>query len=192
MADRILREELLASSKDRAENLMIVDLLRNDLSRVCRPGSVRVTSLCEVEQWGTVQHLVSSVRGELNKDDNACTLLAAAFPGGSITGAPKTRAMQIIAEIEGSGRGVYCGSIGWFAADGAAEFSIAIRTLTLTGGFVSLAAGGGIVLDSVAQDEYEETVDKAAALLRVVTEPPIRAGRPAPGSLAARKRGLVA
>ena len=162
--------ELLASEKDRAENLMIVDLLRNDLSRVCEPGSVYVAALFEVERWATVQHLVSSVRGHLRQEQNAIALFRAAFPGGSITGAPKVRAMQIISLIEGSGRGAYCGSIGFFAADGEMLLSIAIRTLTLSGGVATFAGGGGIVLDSDPASEYDETLVKVDALVRAITD----------------------
>ncbi len=156
--------DLSASPKDRAENLMIVDLLRNDLGRVCRPGSIRVPDLFRVEHYATVHHLVSTVTGELASGRDALDLLAAAFPGGSITGAPKRRAMQIIAELEGRARGVYCGSLGYIGADGAMDLNIAIRTLTVAEGEVSFWAGGGLVADSEVGAEYRECGDKARAL----------------------------
>jgi para-aminobenzoate synthetase component 1 len=173
--DAQLARDLVTSGKDRAENLMIVDLLRNDLSMVCLPGSVRVDSLCELERWATVQHLVSSVRGELRPGVTPIALFRACFPGGSITGAPKIRAMQIIAFIEDgdggrpghgpAGRGVYCGSVGFFAADGAALLNVAIRTITIRNGAASFAAGGGVVLDSIPEDEYDETLAKGAGMV---------------------------
>ena len=129
-------DELLQSEKDRAENVMIVDLLRNDLSRVCRPESVRVTQLCRLETYEFVQHLVSAVRGTLADGRSALDLLRAAFPGGSITGAPKVRAMEIIAELEPTARGAYCGSLGYLGFDGTLDTSILIRTIT------AAAAGG--------------------------------------------------
>jgi para-aminobenzoate synthetase component 1 len=176
--DALLARELLSSEKDRAENLMIVDLLRNDLSRACVPGSVFVPALCELERWATVQHLVSSVRGELNPTESSVSVFRACFPGGSITGAPKTRAMQIIASVEGAPRGVYCGSIGYFAADGAALFNIAIRTATITGGVATFSAGGGVVLDSDPALEFEETLAKAAGLVGALCAPPGVDGEP--------------
>ncbi|MBI5329860.1 MAG: aminodeoxychorismate synthase component I [Betaproteobacteria bacterium] len=156
--------ELSASPKDRAENLMIVDLLRNDLGRVCRPGSIRVPDLFRVEHYATVHHLVSTVIGELGPGRDALDLLAAAFPGGSITGAPKRRAMEIIAELEPRARGVYCGSLGYLGADGAMDLNIAIRTLTVAAGEVSFWAGGGLVADSRCEAEFRECQDKARAL----------------------------
>ncbi len=166
--DSRLSAELLASEKDKSENLMIVDLLRNDLSRVCEPGSVFVPALFTLERLATVQHLVSTVRGRLRSDASAVDLFRACFPGGSITGAPKTRAMQIISAVEGIGRGAYCGSIGYFAADGGALFNIAIRTLTLAAGVATFSAGGGIVLDSDPAAEYDETVAKAQGMARAI------------------------
>jgi para-aminobenzoate synthetase component 1 len=142
---------------------MIVDLLRNDLSRVCRPGSVRVPELCALERHPTVHHLVSTVTGELAPDHDVVDLLAACLPGGSITGAPKVRAMQIIAELERAPRGVYCGAIGYLSVTGAMDTSIAIRTAVARDGTVVFHAGAGIVADSDPAAEYQETLDKAAA-----------------------------
>jgi para-aminobenzoate synthetase component 1 len=163
--DRALAEELEASAKDRAENVMIVDLLRNDLSRVCRDGSVDVPSLCRLERFATVHHLVSTVAGDLRPGLTAVDLLAACFPGGSITGAPKIRAMELIAELEPVRRGPYCGAIGYLGFDGSLDSSVVIRTFAIRGGRVTFGAGGGIVADSDPAAEYEETMTKAGALL---------------------------
>jgi para-aminobenzoate synthetase component 1 len=163
--DAALGQALTESAKDRAENLMIVDLMRNDLSRVCAPGSVRVPELFTLERYATVHHLVSTVVGVLGPGTDAVDLLRAAFPGGSITGAPKIRAMEIIAELEPSQRGVYCGSIGYLSATGELDTNIAIRTAVVSGGRVYFSAGGGIVADSDPQQEYRETLDKARALI---------------------------
>jgi para-aminobenzoate synthetase component I len=165
MHDAALGRALAESDKDRAENVMIVDLLRNDLSRVCRPGTVRVPELFALEHLPTVHHLVSTVVGDLDPDADAFDLLRAAFPGGSITGAPKVRAMEIIAELEPSQRGVYCGSIGYVSATGAMDTSIVIRTYLALRGRVYFQAGGGIVADSDPELEYRETLDKARALI---------------------------
>jgi para-aminobenzoate synthetase component 1 len=165
MHDAALGRALSESDKDRAENVMIVDLLRNDLSRVCRPGTVRVPELFALEQHPTVHHLVSTVVGELDPSADAIDLLRAAFPGGSITGAPKVRAMEIIAELEPSQRGVYCGSIGYLSTTGAMDTSIVIRTYLALRGRVYFQAGGGIVADSDPELEYRETLDKARALI---------------------------
>jgi len=164
--DRRLADELLASAKDRAENVMIVDLLRNDLSKVCRPGSVEVPALCALESHPTVHHLESIVTGRLEPERTAADLLRAAFPGGSITGAPKVRAMEILTELEPVARGVYCGTIGWLSLTGAMDSSIAIRTVTLQEGCAYFHAGGGIVADSDPALEYQETLDKAAGIRR--------------------------
>lgn len=172
-ADAALKRELAASAKDRAENLMIVDLLRNDLGRVCSPGSIRVPRLFEVESYATVHHLVSTISGRLAPGQDAVSLLRACFPGGSITGAPKIRAMEIIEELEPHRRGVYCGAIGYLGCDGAMDTSIAIRILVHSAGTIRFWAGGGIVHDSRVGEEYRETLDKSAALLRLL-EP----GRP--------------
>ncbi len=165
--DRALAEELRNSSKDRAENVMIVDLLRNDLGKNCVTGSVRVAALFAVESYATVHHLVSTVTGTLRKDRDALALLRGAFPGGSITGAPKRRAMEIIEELEPFRRGVYCGAIGYIGFDGQMDSNIAIRTLVHRNGEVHFWAGGGIVVDSDRQSEFQETQHKAAGMLRL-------------------------
>ncbi|HEY6223206.1 MAG TPA: aminodeoxychorismate synthase component I [Gemmatimonadales bacterium] len=163
--DAALGQALTESEKDRAENVMIVDLLRNDLSRVCRPGSVHAPELFALEHYATVHHLVSTVVGELDAGFDAVDLLRAAFPGGSITGAPKVRAMQIIAQLEPTQRGVYCGSIGYLSVTGALDTSIVIRTYLVLGDDVYFQVGGGIVADSDPEQEYRETLDKARGLI---------------------------
>lgn len=160
--------ELAASAKDRAENLMIVDLLRNDLAKNCRAGSVEVPRLFEVQSFPSVHHLVSTVTGELAPGRTALDLLRGCFPGGSITGAPKVRAMQIIEELEPHRRAVYCGSIGYIGYDGAMDTNIAIRTLVYRAGCLRFSAGGGLVADSVLDEEYQETLDKAAPFMQLV------------------------
>ena len=167
--DAALGRALQESLKDRAENLMIVDLMRNDLSRVSLPGSVRVPELFALERYATVHHLVSTVTGTLQPGRDAVDLLCATFPGGSITGAPKVRAMEIIAELEPSRRGVYCGSIGYISVTGVMDTSIVIRTYQAVHGRVYFSAGGGIVADSDPEQEYRETFDKARALIRALT-----------------------
>ena len=166
--DRAFADELVSSEKDRAENLMIVDLLRNDLSRVCRDRSVEVPVLFGLESYATVHHLVSIVTGELNEGKTAIDLLRAAFPGGSITGAPKIRAMEIIAELEPNRRGPYCGSIGYIGFDGSMDTSIVIRTMAILGRHLTFQAGGGIVADSDPGAEYDETLTKARALIETL------------------------
>ncbi|MEO6211157.1 MAG: aminodeoxychorismate synthase component I [Gemmatimonadaceae bacterium] len=167
--DAALGRALQESEKDRAENLMIVDLMRNDLSRVSLPGSVRVPELFALERYATVHHLVSTVTGTLEPGRDAIDLLCATFPGGSITGAPKVRAMEIIAELEPSRRGVYCGSIGYVSVTGVMDTSIVIRTYQAVHGRVYFSAGGGIVADSDPEQEYRETFDKARALIRALS-----------------------
>ena len=167
-ADSALQRELADSTKDRAENLMIVDLLRNDLGRVCSPGSVQVPRLFEVESYATVHHLVSTVTGQLAPGQDAVSLMRACFPGGSITGAPKIRAMEIIEELEPHRRGVYSGAIGYLGYDGAMDTNIAIRTLIHSADAIRFWAGGGIVHDSQVEEEYQEAFDKIAALLRLL------------------------
>ena len=162
--DRSLAEELMSSEKDRAENLMIVDVHRNDLGRVCVPGSVRTTLLRGLESYATVHHLVSAVEGRLREDRTPIDLLRAMFPAGSITGAPKLRAMEIIEELETTPRGLYTGAIGYIGWDGSMDFSVAIRTMVASGSMVSYGVGGGIVADSDPESEHREMLDKAAAM----------------------------
>lgn len=167
-ADQLAASELYRSAKDRAENLMIVDLLRNDLGRNCVPGTIHVDKLFEVQSYPTVHHLVSSISGELAPGRTACDLLRDSFPGGSITGAPKRRAMEIIAELEPHPREVYCGSVFYISADGRMDSNIAIRTLLCSGGEIRCWGGGGIVADSQWQQEYQETYDKVGRFLSVL------------------------
>ena len=166
--DRGLACELLASAKDRAENVMIVDVLRNDLGRVCRPGSVRVPRLCRLERTAAVQHLVSTVTGSLADGRDAFDLLAASFPGGSITGAPKIRAMQILEGLEPVRRGPYTGLLGWIGPDGAMQTSILIRTFVADGRRLTLHVGGGITWKSEPAAEWDETVVKASGPLSAI------------------------
>jgi para-aminobenzoate synthetase component I len=166
--DRALAAELLASAKDSAENVMIVDVLRNDLGRVCVPGSVRVPRLCRLERTAAVQHLVSTVTGQLAPGRDAFDLLAASFPGGSITGAPKVRAMEILEELEPVRRGPYTGALGWWGPDGAMATSILIRTLVADGRRLTLHVGGGITYRSDPAEEWHETVAKAAGPLSAI------------------------
>lgn len=165
--DQVMIEQLKKSSKDKAENLMIVDLLRNDLGKCCRPGSIHVSKLFSVEHYATVHHLVSVVEGELKEGEDGVSLLRHCFPGGSITGAPKLRAMEIIEELEPQRRGIYCGSIGYIGYDGNMDSNIAIRTAVHRDNRLYFSAGGGIVMDSVCAEEYQETYDKAAGLLKL-------------------------
>ena len=167
-ADLFASSELRASEKDRAENVMIVDLMRNDLSRVCTPDSVRVSQLCKIENYEFVQHLVSSVEGKIATGYEAVDVLEATFPGGSITGAPKVRAMEIIAELEPHARGAYCGSLGYVGFDGSMDWSILIRTITAANGWWQFPVGGGIVAQSDPANEYEETWHKAEGILRAL------------------------
>jgi len=166
--DEALARDLQNSLKDRAENLMIVDLLRNDLGKVCQAGSIRVPKPFALESFATVHHLVSTITGTLAGNQSAVTLLRACFPGGSITGAPKLRAMEIIEELEPNRRGVYCGSIGYIGFDGNMDSNITIRTLVFSDNRLRFWAGGGIVKDSQAEAEYQEVHDKAAAMLRLI------------------------
>lgn len=163
--DRARINALRHSAKDRAENVMIVDLLRNDLGKTCAFGSIQVSELFAVESFARVHHLVSTVRGRLAPGQNALSVLRGCFPGGSITGAPKLRAMEIIEELEPQRRGVYCGAIGYVGFDGGMDTNVAIRTLVHSQELTRFWAGGGIVADSDPQAEYQETLDKAAAIL---------------------------
>jgi para-aminobenzoate synthetase component 1 len=162
--DVLVAARLALSEKDRAENVMIVDLMRNDLARVCDDTSIEVPVLCGIESYAGLHHLVSVVAGRLAPGRDAIDALAAAFPGGSITGAPKIRAEEIITELEGVGRGVYCGSIGWIGHDGAMDLDIAIRTVVFRQGEATVSVGGGITALSDPAAEYEETLTKAARI----------------------------
>jgi para-aminobenzoate synthetase component 1 len=165
-SDAASGEELLRCEKDRAENVMIVDLLRNDLSRACRAESVKVSQLCGLESYAYVQHLVSVVEGVLREETGALDLMRVAFPGGSITGAPKVRAMEIIAELEPTARGAYCGSLGYLGFDGSLDSNILIRTITAGRGWWQAPVGGAVVAQSTPEKEYEETWHKAEGMLR--------------------------
>ncbi len=170
--DEALKQALSNSKKDQAENVMIVDLLRNDISKSCKEGSVKVPKLFDIESFTTVHHLVSTVVGTLAEDQHALDLLRSCFPGGSITGAPKIRAMEIIEELEPNTRGIYCGSIGYIGFNGNMDTNIAIRTLVHSEddfkNTIRFWAGGGIVFDSVMEEEYQESFDKAIAILNVL------------------------
>ncbi len=163
--DAALEQELLANEKERAEHLMLLDLERNDLGRVCRPGSVRIDELMTVERYSHVMHLVSNVRGGLRAGVDTADLIRATFPGGTITGVPKVRCMEIIDELEAIPRGPYTGSIGYFGFGGEIDLNIVIRTILLRAGRAYLQVGAGIVADSVPEWEYDETIQKARALL---------------------------
>jgi aminodeoxychorismate synthase component I len=162
--DRRSAVELQTSEKEVAELVMITDLLRNDLGQVCEFGSVQVSGMLQLESLAQVHHLVSTVRGTLRDDEDALGTMAACFPGGSITGAPKKRAMEIIAELESGPRGIYCGAIGWLGFNGESQFNIAIRTLVREDGKLSYHVGAGIVADSVPHHEYEETMHKGEGI----------------------------
>jgi para-aminobenzoate synthetase component 1 len=178
-ADLYAAADLGASDKDRAENVMIVDLVRNDLARVCLPESVRVEALCRLERYRYVQHLVSVVSGRLRRPLGGWDAVDAATPGGSVTGAPKHRACEIIAALEGVARGVYCGSLGYVGFDGAADFNLLIRTFVVTPGLVRFAAGGGVTAASDPAAEHAESLHKAEGMLRVLTAVGLGAGDPA-------------
>lgn len=166
--DQALREQLVGSLKERAEHVMLIDLERNDLGRVCEPGSVEVSELMTVESYAHVHHIVSNVRGVLKAGIGPGEAIAAVFPGGTITGCPKVRAMEIIAELEGVGRGAYTGAMGYLSRSGRLDLNILIRSLVVADGEVTLRAGGGIVADSVPEAELAETRTKAKGLLRAL------------------------
>jgi len=163
-----MEEELRGSEKERAEHVMLVDLGRNDLGRVCETGSVKVTELMTVERYSHVMHLVSNITGTLRPDCTAMDALRACFPAGTVTGAPKIRAMEIIAELEGERRGVYAGAIGYLSFTGDLDTCIAIRTMVVKDGFATVQAAAGIVADSIPAEEYLETRNKASALLQAL------------------------
>lgn len=162
------RQELADSGKDHSELLMIVDLERNDLSKVCRPNSVKVKNLFTIEEYSTVFHLVSTITGKLKQNNTSIDCLKACFPGGSITGAPKVRAMEIIEELEPTRRGIYTGSIGYLGFDGNIDLNIVIRTILIKNGMAYFGVGGGITWESDKTSEYDETLDKALALMKVL------------------------
>jgi para-aminobenzoate synthetase component 1 len=180
-ADLFAGDDLGASAKDRAENVMIVDLVRNDLSRVCTPQSVRVEALCRLERYATVQHLVSIVTGRLRPGSNPVDALVAALPGGSVTGAPKHRACEIISTLEPVARGAYCGSIGYLGLDGSADWNLLIRTFVAADGATTFSAGGGITAASDPSAEHAESLHKAEGMLRVLASLG-REGAAGPGS----------
>jgi para-aminobenzoate synthetase component 1 len=203
LVDIWARENLANSEKDIAENTMIVDLMRNDFAKVCTDDSVVVSQFCQMEEYASVMHLVSSVQGKLRPECDLTDLLAAIFPGGSITGAPKVRAMEIITELEPDARGAYCGSLGYLGFDGNADLNILIRTITAQQGWWQIPVGGGIVSQSNPKQEYDETWAKAAAMLHAVgtdgetqnsvhvktgdsRQPLTRPGSPCPDGLAER------
>jgi len=166
--DQALERELRDSEKERAEHVMLLDLGRNDLGRVCRPGSVRVTQMMEVERYSHVMHLVSHVVGDLRPDRTAFDALRACFPAGTVSGAPKVRAMEIIAELEGERRGPYAGAVGYVGFEGNLDTCITIRTIVMKDGVAYMQAGGGVVFDSAPAAEWEETISKANALMRAI------------------------
>ena len=171
-ADLAEIEALRSSAKDQAENLMIVDLLRNDMSKSCRSGSIKVSRLFDIESFANVHHMVSTIEGDLEPGKDALDLLQGCFPGGSITGAPKLRAMEIIEELEPHRRGVYCGAIGYISRHGDMDLNIAIRTAVHRDGRLSFFAGGGLVADSKGESEYQESIDKVAPMFRLFGQPP--------------------
>ncbi|MGL4729980.1 MAG: anthranilate synthase component I family protein, partial [Clostridium sp.] len=166
--DEALKRELESSEKDKSELLMIVDLERNDLSKICKPNTVKVKELFSIHSYATVFHLVSTIVGELKSSGKTVEYIGECFPGGSITGAPKIRAMEIIEELEGLKRNIYTGSIGYFDFNGNCDFNIAIRTIVKKDNDCFFGVGGGITIESNEEDEYIETLDKAKALMRVL------------------------
>jgi len=166
-SDAALARELLAHPKEQAEHIMLIDLERNDLGRVCRPGSIEVNELMALESWEHVHHIVSNVRGKLQQDKSPVDVLRAVFPGGTITGCPKVRCIEILAEMEQQARGAYTGSLGYINIDGSMDFNILIRTMVRINDKITFRAGGGIVSDSIAEKELEETRAKAKGLLKI-------------------------
>jgi anthranilate synthase component 1 len=168
--DTLLEQELKTDEKERAEHIMLVDLGRNDIGRVSEPGTVDVSALMEVERYSHVMHLVTHVTGKLRSDKTAFDALRACFPAGTVSGAPKIRAMQIIAELEPEKRGPYAGAVGYFSYNGNMDMAIAIRTLVFKQGTAYLQAGGGIVYDSIPSREYDESMNKARVLIKAVAQ----------------------
>jgi anthranilate synthase component 1 len=167
LSDDALARELLEHPKEQAEHIMLIDLERNDLGRVCRPGTIEVNELMVLETWEHVHHIVSNVRGALQKDKTPVDVLRAVFPGGTITGCPKVRCIEILAEMEQQARGAYTGSLGYINKDGSMDFNILIRTMVRNRDDIVFRAGGGIVSDSIAEKELEETRAKAKGLLKI-------------------------
>ncbi|MFC1928283.1 anthranilate synthase component I [Chloroflexota bacterium] len=168
--DAMLEQELRSDEKERAEHIMLVDLGRNDIGRVSEPGTVKVSELMDVERYSHVMHLVTHVQGRLRRDMSACDALRACFPAGTVSGAPKIRAMEIIAELEPEKRGPYAGAAGYFSFSGNMDMAIAIRTMVMSKGIAYTQAGGGIVYDSVPEREYQESMNKAGALLKAISQ----------------------
>ena len=168
--DLALEQELRSDEKERAEHIMLVDLGRNDIGRVSEPGTVKVSDLMSVERYSHVMHLVTHVEGRLRRDLTAFDALRACFPAGTVAGAPKIRAMEIIAELEPEKRGPYAGAVGYFSFSGNMDMAIAIRTMVMTKGIAYVQTGGGIVYDSVPEREYEESMNKARALLKAISQ----------------------
>jgi anthranilate synthase component 1 len=168
--DARLEQELRSDEKERAEHIMLVDLGRNDIGRVSEPGSVEVSDLMEVEKYSHVMHLVTHVQGKLRQDMTPFDALRACFPAGTVSGAPKIRAMQIIAELEPEKRGIYAGAVGYFSFTGNMDMAIAIRTIVMKNGIAYAQTGCGVVYDSVPQREYEETQNKARGMLKAIEQ----------------------
>jgi len=166
--DELLEKELLADEKEKAEHLMLVDLARNDIGRVCEIGSVRAAEYMTIERYSHVMHIVSQVVGKLSSEKNGFDLMRATFPAGTVSGAPKVRAMQIIAELEKLQRNAYAGALGYFGFEGNHDSCIAIRTAMLSQGKIHLQAGAGIVADSVPENEFQETINKAKGMLKAI------------------------
>jgi anthranilate synthase component 1 len=174
--DIALEKELRSDEKERAEHIMLVDLGRNDIGRVSQPGTVKVSDLMDVERYSHVMHLVTHIQGKLRTDMNAFDALRACFPAGTVSGAPKIRAMEIIAEMEPEKRGPYAGAVGYFSFSGNMDMAIAIRTMVVNQGIAYVQAGGGIVYDSVPQREYEESMNKAKVLLKALEQAAAQTG----------------
>ena len=181
--DEHLAEELLADEKERAEHIMLVDLGRNDVGRVCEPGTVNVDSLMHIERYSHVMHIVSQVSGKLRADRTRFDAFRSVFPAGTVSGAPKVRAMEIISELESERRGVYAGAVGYASFSGNLDTCIAIRTMVLKDGIAYLQAGGGIVYDSVPETEFQESVNKMRALERAIDQAEVVAAELPAGSL---------
>jgi anthranilate synthase component 1 len=166
--DRALEEDLLGDPKERAEHIMLVDLGRNDVGRVAAPGSVKVPVLMEIERYSHVMHIVSRVEGILERESDCYDLFMSAFPAGTVSGAPKIRAIEIISELEPTPRGPYAGAVGYFGFNGNMDFCITIRTITIAEDRLSIQVGAGIVADSSPENEYEETMKKAGAMFKAI------------------------